>query len=170
MVSGCDALIESANHLRKDPIPETELTVQITAHQWYWSYSYEEYPQIDRIEVHALSEDEAKQKDKPFLLATHTPLIIPSAVPVKVKLTTADVTHSLQIGDFAFKLDALPGITSEGWFEVFEGAEGTYYSQCAELCGLNHYKMPLEIKVVTPAVFDQWIADQIEISDGSDEL
>jgi cytochrome c oxidase subunit 2 len=35
---------------------------------------------------------------------------------------------------------------------------GTYYGQCSELCGVDHAFMPIEIKVVTQAEFDAWVA------------
>ena len=57
MVSGCGDLLESANYLRKEPTPETELTVQLTAHNWFWSYSYEEYPDIEETLVFPLTEE-----------------------------------------------------------------------------------------------------------------
>jgi cytochrome c oxidase subunit 2 len=34
------------------------------------------------------------------------------------------------------------------------------YGQCYELCGINHAYMPIEIRVVTRAEFEQWVAAQ----------
>ena len=35
---------------------------------------------------------------------------------------------------------------------------GTYEAACAELCGLGHYKMRADVKVVTQQEFDDWMA------------
>lgn len=56
-------------------------------------------------------------------------------------------------------MDAVPGRINETWFEVNPGKEGTYFGQCSELCGVNHYKMPIEIEVVSKDEFKSWIAN-----------
>ena len=57
---------------------------------------------------------------------------------------------------FAIKTDAIPGRLNQGWFYV--DRPGVYYGQCSELCGKDHAYMPIEIRVVSQAKFDAWIA------------
>lgn len=54
-------------------------------------------------------------------------------------------------------MDAVPGLVNETWFEVYE--EGTYYGQCSEICGIRHYFMPVEVRAVSQADFNQWVAN-----------
>jgi cytochrome c oxidase subunit II len=65
------------------------------------------------------------------------------------------------------KFDAVPGYTNHTWFKIpakFAGgtfAEGTVFTgQCAELCGRNHANMIARVRAVTPAQFEQWIAQR----------
>lgn len=44
---------------------------------------------------------------------------------------------------------------------------GTFYGQCSEICGIKHYAMPIEIKVVTQAEYDAWVQSQKSASTSS---
>ncbi len=93
-----------------------------------------------------------------FLLATDTAVIVPSGKTIVMQVTAADVIHSWTIPAFGVKQDAVPGRLAELWFEVDEGAEGVYFGQCSELCGIAHAYMPITVKVVTQAEYDAWLA------------
>ena len=49
----------------------------------------------------------------------------------------------------------MPGRLNEGWFLVEE--PGVYYGQCSELCGKNHAFMPIEVRVVSEAEYQEWL-------------
>ena len=70
--------------------------------------------------------------------------------------TGADVIHSWAVPAFGVKMDAIPGRINRTWFKAT--APGTYYGECSELCGANHAFMPIEVKVVSEADYDAWIA------------
>ena len=89
-------------------------------------------------------------------------LIIPSGQKVRFLVTSDDVIHSFWVPDFGGKKDAIPGFVNETWALVPEGKEGTYYGQCAELCGKNHAFMPIAVEVVTQDEFKTWIAEEKE--------
>ncbi|MDF3075411.1 MAG: coxB, partial [Alphaproteobacteria bacterium] len=36
---------------------------------------------------------------------------------------------------------------------------GVYYGQCSELCGVGHAYMPITVRAVSKAEFDQWIGE-----------
>jgi len=95
----------------------------------------------------------------PYLLATDTPLVVPVDTKVKVLITSSNNLHSFAMPAFGIKMDAVPGRINETWFEVLPGKEGTYYGQCSEICGIKHYKMPIEIKVVSKDDFKSWVAN-----------
>src|SRR5690606_30246721 len=47
---------------------------------------------------------------------------------------------------------------NETWFKADK--VGTYYGNCRELCGVDHAFMPVEVKVVSQAEFDAWVASK----------
>jgi cytochrome c oxidase subunit 2 len=55
-------------------------------------------------------------------------------------------------------MDAVPGRVNSTWFKV--DRIGTYYGSCRELCGVDHAFMPIEVKVVSQADFDAWVASK----------
>ena len=75
---------------------------------------------------------------------------------VHVLNTASDVIHNWTIPSFGSKVDAVPGRTTATWFKAKR--EGVFYGQCSELCGKDHASMPIAVRVVTQAQFDEWIA------------
>ncbi len=142
---------------KQDIIEDAEMTVKATGYTWHWQYEYVGMEdQIDEIISKPLPESETTEEL--YLMATNAPLVVPSGTKIKVLVTSDRNLHSFSMDPFWVKVDAIPGRINETWFEVFEGKEGTYYGQCAELCGINHYYMPIEIRVVTKDQFETFVA------------
>ena len=141
----------------QDRLPETEMTVKVVGNTWNWQYSYPDYEDIDEIISNPLDETQAQENGVPYLLATDAPLVVPVGTKVKVLVTSVSNMHSWAVPSFGVKMDAVPGLVNETWFEVYE--EGTYYGQCSEICGILHYKMPVEVRAVSQADFNQWVAN-----------
>jgi cytochrome c oxidase subunit 2 len=149
--------IPSMNLLYKqDRLPETELTVKVVGNTWNWLYSYPDYENVDEWVSTPLDETQAREVGQPYLLATDAPLVVPVNTKVKVLVTSINNMHSWAVPSFGVKMDAVPGIINETWFEVYE--EGTYFGQCSEICGILHYKMPIEVKAVSKEEFARFIA------------
>ena len=148
----------------RDALPETEMTVKVVGNTWNWEYSYPEFENVESFISNPLEKDEAEAKGVPYLLATDVPLVVPVDTKVKVLITSSNNLHSFAVPAFGVKMDAVPGRINETWFEVLPGKEGTYYGQCSEICGIKHYKMPIEIKVVSKAEFQRWVANDGEFS------
>ena len=74
-----------------------------------------------------------------------------------VQVIGADVIHAFAVPSFGIKIDAIPGRRNETWFKATR--EGVYYGQCSKLCGKDHSNMPMEIKVVSEAAYQAWLAD-----------
>jgi len=126
---------------------EERLEVQVEGRQYYWQY---EYPN--------------------GVVAVDT-MRAPVGVPVRLEVTApeTDVIHSWWIPALGGKIDAIPGVTNETWFQA--GNEGTYTGQCAELCGLEHAQMLASVEVVSQDEFDAWLeARRSEQEAGSGEL
>lgn len=142
----------------QDRLPETEMTVKAVGNTWNWQYTYPDYENIEEIISNPLPDKATSAAaGKPYLLGTDAPLVVPVGTKVKVLVTSANNMHSWAVPSFGVKMDAVPGVINETWFEVYK--EGTYYGQCSEICGILHYKMPIEVKVVSKAEFARWASN-----------
>ena len=136
-------------------IPEADMTIKATGHQWYWSYEYPDHGGIEFDSV--MLEDEERSADQPRLLAVDNPVVVPAGATVRMQVTASDVIHNWAVPAFGNKLDAIPGRLNETWFKVDK--PGIYYGMCSELCGIRHAFMPIEVRVLPQADFDRWLED-----------
>lgn len=139
-------------------VPESDVVIQATGNQWYWSY---EYPD-EEIEFDALmlAKDELADNgfaDNEWLLATDQSVVVPVNAVVHMLITGADVIHAWTIPAFGVKIDAIPGRMNEVWFKAEQ--EGVYFGQCSELCGKDHTYMPITVKVVSEVEYDSWLEE-----------
>jgi cytochrome c oxidase subunit 2 len=137
--------------------PEAEVTIKAIGHQWYWSY---EYPDDGFTFDAMMLAKEDLEPGQPRLLATDAPVVVPVGKVVRVLITADDVVHSWAVPSFGIKTDSVPGRLNETWFLANE--TGTYYGQCSELCGAYHAFMPIEVKVVGEAEYEDWLVSARE--------
>jgi len=140
----------------QDALPETEMTIKVTGNTWNWEYAYPDHPNVEAFISNPLEKEEAGDL---YLLKTDAALVVPVDTKIKVLVTSSNNLHAFAVPAFGVKMDAVPGRINETWFEVLPGKEGTYFGQCSELCGINHYKMPIEVEVVSKADFAAWVAN-----------
>jgi cytochrome c oxidase subunit 2 len=138
-------------------MPKPYMTIKATGYQWYWGYEYPDQ-KIPEFVSNILPEDKAKAAGKPYKLAATEPLVVPVNQVVEVLVTGADVIHAFAVPSFGIITDAVPGKVNHTWFKV--DRVGTYYGSCRELCGVDHAFMPIEVKVVSQADFDAWVASK----------
>ena len=136
-------------------MPKPDVVVKATGYQWYWGYEYQN-PKMTEYISNILPEDKAKARGVPYRLAATEPLVVPVNKTVQVLTTGADVIHAFAVPAFGVIMDAVPGRLNSTWFKV--DRIGTYYGSCRELCGTDHAFMPIEVKVVSQADFDAWVA------------
>jgi cytochrome c oxidase subunit II len=138
-----------------DRVPDADMTIKVTAHQWYWSY---EYPDKEGLAFNSnlIPEQELKPGQK-RLLSVDNPLVVPVGATVRVQITGTDVIHSWFVPSFGVQEYAVVGRLNETWFQVER--EGTYYGECNQICGVNHSFMPIEVKAVSKPDFDQWLGE-----------
>jgi cytochrome c oxidase subunit II len=146
-------------------MPKPDLTVKATGYQWYWGYTYPDQ-KLDEYTSNILPEEKAKAAGSPYMLATTAPLVVPVNKTVHVLVVGADVIHSFSVPAFGVKIDAVPGRTNDTWFKATQ--IGTYYGQCSQLCGTDHSYMPIEVRVVSQADFDAWVASKTTPSTPAD--
>ncbi len=148
--------------LKMEDTSKADMTLQVTGLQWKWKYSY-----LDSdIEFYSsLSTPESQYKDyertgtekgENYLLEVDNEVVLPVGKKIRFLMTSEDVIHSWWMPDFAVKMDAIPGFVNETWTKINE--PGVYRGVCAELCGKDHGFMPVVVRAVTQAEFDQWIA------------
>lgn len=149
-------------------VPESDVVIQATGNQWYWSYNYPD----EEIEFDALmlAKDELSEygyADNEWLLATDTAVVVPVNANVHVLVTGADVIHAWTIPAFGVKVDAIPGRMNELWFKAEQ--EGVYFGQCSELCGKDHTFMPITVKVVSEVEYASWLEETKAAQNGGGE-
>ena len=137
-----------------DAVPESELTIKVVGHQWYWSYEYPD--QEITFDSNMIPEDELKA-GQIRLLEVDNRVIVPVATNVRILLTADDVIHAWAVPAFGIKFDTVPGRLAETWIHV--NKEGVYYGQCSELCGAAHSKMPIAVEAVSKAKFEAWLKE-----------
>lgn len=117
--------------------PPRALTINVTGHQWWWEFEYEDPDPSKRI-------------------TTANEIHVPVGEPVQFKLRAADVIHSFWAPNLNGKRDLIPGYVSSYWFRA--DTAGVYRGQCAEFCGLQHAKMAFYVIAEPAAKFAAWMA------------
>jgi cytochrome c oxidase subunit II len=128
-----------------DAIPaHPDLTVNVTGFQWSWEFGYPKY---------------GVTTDGYMWGQGQLPLLeIPEHESIEFNLTSTDVIHSFWVPEFLFKRDVVPGHPNH--FSITATTTGTFIGHCSELCGLYHSRMLFTVKIVTPAQFNTWIAQE----------
>lgn len=138
--------------------PTYDMTLKVTGHQWYWSYNY---PDNGNFSFDSLPvPEESLQPGQPRLLTVDNPVVLPVGATVQVLINSDDVIHDWAVPSLGLKKDATPGRVNETWVRVEK--EGTFYGMCSELCGVNHYFMPIQVQGVSKEAFDAWVAQAKE--------
>jgi cytochrome c oxidase subunit 2 len=125
----------------------TELTddpatrVEVVGFQWSWQFAY---------------------RDEGFTI-TGAPgeppeLVLPVGETAQLTLRTTDVNHAFWVPDFLSKRDLIPDVDNE--IDVTPTETGEYTGRCAEFCGLDHWTMYFDVRVVEPDEYEDWLADQ----------
>lgn len=131
-----------------DELIDSELTVKIIGHQWYWSYEYSDWLLPNNLGKKLCYDSYIRTNDTVYcarLLETDTFVKLPVATHIRLLVTSSDVIHSWAIPSFGIKIDACPGRLSE--VTLFVKRQGMFFGQCSEICGVNHGFMPIVVVV-----------------------
>ncbi|MBI1395461.1 MAG: cytochrome c oxidase subunit II [Betaproteobacteria bacterium] len=143
-----------------------DLTIKATGYQWLWGYEYVKGEGdlagvSDGIQIFSRLAtpmeqiyDKSANKDDHYLLEVDHELVVPVNKKIRILTTAADVIHSWWVPAFGVKQDAIPGYIRDTWFKAEK--TGVYRGQCAELCGKEHGFMPIVVRVVDNAEFQDW--------------
>ncbi len=80
-----------------------------------------------------------------YLFIPHC-ILVPAAVPVHLRITSADAVHSLTFDGTDYAVKVLPGTISETQLQFPRAGE--YKTTCREFCGAGHYAMRSGLRVV----------------------
>jgi heme/copper-type cytochrome/quinol oxidase subunit 2 len=93
-------------------------------------------------------------QDKLRLFRASGALVLPTRVTLRIMGTSEDITHSWAVPGLGLKLDCVPGRLFCLYINI--GRDGIYYGQCSELCGWNHYNMPVVVYALPVEHFILW--------------
>nr|YP_010036164.1 cytochrome c oxidase subunit II [Oberea diversipes]QQW46703.1 cytochrome c oxidase subunit II [Oberea diversipes] len=141
-----------------DEINNPMITVKSIGHQWYWSYEYSDFKNIEfdsyMIPINSMKSFNFR------LLDVDNRMILPYESQIRLIVTATDVIHSWTIPSLGVKIDATPGRLNQVSFSL--NRTGLFYGQCSEICGANHSFMPIVIESISPKYFIKWISKMIE--------
>lgn len=136
-----------------DEVNEPSLTLKAVGHQWYWSYEYSDFTNIEfdsyMVPTNALDDDSFR------LLEVDNRVILPYLTQVRMLVRAADVIHSWTVPSLGIKADAIPGRLNQ--LNLMFNRPGVFYGQCSEICGANHSFMPIAVEAIKPADFLSWV-------------
>nr|DAZ91331.1 TPA_asm: COX2 [Echinogammarus veneris] len=138
-------------YLLDDPL-SPNITIKAIGHQWYWSYEYSDFPNIE-FDSYMVSTE--MLTGQPRLLEVDNSVCLPVDTQIRVVTTAADVIHSWAIPALGVKADAVPGRLNQLMFSVKR--PGIFYGQCSEICGANHSFMPIKVEALPMKNFLNWV-------------
>ena len=120
------------------------LDVEVKGYRYYWNYTY------------------------PNGVIAVDELRAPVGRNVRLEVTAPDfeVIHSWWIPALGGKFDAIPGETTETWFNA--EAPGIYRGQCAEFCGIQHAVMRAEVEALPREAFDAWLEEEAQAQEAGE--
>jgi cytochrome c oxidase subunit 2 len=131
------------------------IRIKIIGHQWYWSYEYSNFKEIE-FDSFILPLEE---KNTFRLIETDNYINLPEKIYTQVFISSTDVLHSWTIPALGIKADSRPGRLNIVNFYVRK--PGLYYGQCSEICGANHRFIPISLNITNFNQFKTWILNNI---------
>ncbi len=160
-----------AKRVNEFPTGKDAIVVHAVGQQFNWNFHM---PGPDgmfgRRDVHLVSNnnplgldpnDPASKDDMVFTGELHVPV----GRPVIVEVSSKDVIHNFALPAMRIAQDAIPGSIIPMWFKPIK--TGTYEIVCGQLCGLGHYSMKGSIVVDSPADYQAWLKERLELSGNS---
>nr|QCF39597.1 cytochrome c oxidase subunit 2 [Glomeridesmus spelaeus]QCF39623.1 cytochrome c oxidase subunit 2 [Glomeridesmus spelaeus]QCF39636.1 cytochrome c oxidase subunit 2 [Glomeridesmus spelaeus] len=135
-----------------DEINNPSMTLKVMGHQWYWSYEYSDFKNID---FDSFMDNSINMKSI-RLLETNNSTPIPILNQIRTLISTSDVIHAWTIPTLGIKIDAIPGRLNQVSFII--NRPSTLFGQCSEICGANHSFMPIMLEAINLKSFINWIS------------
>nr|YP_009138344.1 cytochrome c oxidase subunit II [Antheraea frithi]AII03072.1 cytochrome c oxidase subunit II [Antheraea frithi] len=136
-----------------DELNNPLITLKSIGHQWYWSYEYSDFHNIEFDSYMTPMNEMSLNNFR--LLDVDNRIVLPMNNQIRILVTASDVIHSWTIPSLGIKVDANPGRLNQTNF--FINRPGIFYGQCSEICGANHSFMPIVIESISIKNFINWI-------------
>ena len=111
-----------------DEINNPSLTVKTIGHQWYWSYEYTDYEDLN-FDSYIIPTQELKPGEL-RLLEVDNRVVLPIEMTIRMLISSEDVLHSWAVPSLGLKTDAIPGRLNQT--TLIATRPGLYYGQCSE--------------------------------------
>jgi len=141
-----------------DEVSQPAVTIKAIGHQWYWSYEYSDFLNLE-FDSYIIPTNDLEEGQFRLLEVDHR-VVLPIGVEVRILVTSADVIHAWTIPSLGVKADAIPGRLNQLGFT--SNRPGVFYGQCSEICGSNHSFIPISIEVVDHRTFIEWVKNYRE--------
>nr|AIT99337.1 cytochrome c oxidase subunit II [Ampittia dioscorides] len=136
-----------------DELNNPLITLKSIGHQWYWSYEYSDFFNIEFDSYMTQTSNNNNFR----LLDVDNRITLPMNNQIRILITATDVIHSWTIPSLGVKVDANPGRLNQTNF--FINRPGIFFGQCSEICGANHSFMPIVIESISMKNFINWISN-----------
>nr|AID45838.1 cytochrome c oxidase subunit II [Rhinusa rara] len=136
-----------------DEIYNPMITVKVIGHQWFWSYEYSDYKNLEFNSYMIPNNQMSKSNFR--LLDVDNRMVVPFNTQIRAIITSVDVIHSWAVPSLGVKIDATPGRLNQINFNI--NRTSLFYGQCSEICGANHSFMPIVIEAVSTSTFIEWM-------------
>jgi len=148
---------------------ETDLTIDVVAGQWYWSFTYE-----DGYEVPG--NFNSCEEMVPAMTNGANCVEIPHGSIIRFNINVAkdengnptDVIHAFYIVEIGIKQDAVPGVETLAWLDTSDVEPGEYNIYCTEFCGKSHSKMLATLWITVPDDDNDGIYDDNDLCPKTD--
>nr|QFG40074.1 cytochrome c oxidase subunit II [Munidopsis lauensis] len=135
-----------------DEVNNPSVTLKTIGHQWYWSYEYSDFLQLE-FDSYLLPPEDSNPASL-RLIDVDNRTVLPMMAQIRVLVSAADVIHSWTIPALGVKADAIPGRLNQVSFMI--NRPGLFFGQCSEICGANHSFMPIVIESTSVNAFLNW--------------
>lgn len=136
----------------EDRAVNADMTINVQGRQWYWHYEFPDHGNFAYDSRPIPTEDLRPGQIRN--LSVDEPLVIPVGQNIRIITTGQDVIHSFFVPSLGVQKYTIPGRTLETW--VRADRPGTFYGQCNQICGTNHWFMPIEVRAVPREQFEAW--------------
>lgn len=140
----------------QDRAVDADMTINVQGRQWYWHYAYPDHGNFTFDSYPVADQDIRPANGQIRGLSVDNPLVIPVGASVRILTTGQDVIHSFFVPSLGVQKYTIPGRTLETWMRA--DRPGVFYGQCNQICGVNHWFMPIEVRAVPREEFDAWVA------------
>lgn len=157
------------------PAPKEAISLEIMGKQFNWQVRYAgkdaklgkyNYLMIDATNSMGVDFNDPNSMDDFMPREIH----IPKGQDVLLNIRSRDVLHSVFLPHFRVKMDAVPGMPTQFWFQPtttteemrkeLGNPEFNYELACTEVCGNGHFAMKFIVVVDELEEFDAWYNEQ----------